>query len=123
MNIFTEWLENFTVFTLLYGLVMELVPSKKYEAYVKLFMGFFFLAVMLYPVMKIGPVGTVFQEQLEHLTEEQKQLERQAERQSERLFFTEISGTPKKDVQKESIEDERIRGIDRIDIPEIIIGD
>ncbi len=90
MTLLAEWLENFTVFALIFGLVMGMLPNEKYEPYVRLFLGLFFLVLMLYPILQIGAVGETMEEKIQIFLEEQEELEQSAEKEAQKLFEMQI---------------------------------
>lgn len=75
MNFFEEWMQNLTVFVLLYGLVMEILPDRKYEPYARLFLGLFLILILIYPIYKIGSLEKIFQNAHEEVLEKREDLE------------------------------------------------
>lgn len=48
-----QWMKNLAVFYILFTAFLHLVPDKKYERYVRLFMGFLLIAMMCTPVFAL----------------------------------------------------------------------
>lgn len=72
----SEWLKNIVGFLLIVSIVMQMLPGKKYEQYVKLFTGFLLILIVLQPVLKIGSANSFLEQTIEEFVAQQEILER-----------------------------------------------
>ncbi len=79
------WIKSLVGYMLIVSVVMQMLPNKKYEQYVKLFTGFLLIVLILQPVLKIGSASTFLEEQINKFVQEQENLEEQIGIQSEKL--------------------------------------
>lgn len=87
-----EWLKCMVGYYLLVSVTMHILPGKKYEHYVRIFTGLLLIMFLLRPVLSIGSVETVLEENLARVVKEQEKLEREILEESAELFSsTQIS--------------------------------
>lgn len=105
----SEWLKNIVGFLLIVSIVMQVLPGKKYEQYVKLFTGFLLILIVLQPVLKIGSANSFLEQTIEEFVAQQEILERKIgtetedfREQSERLqpgWMEQVSVSPVETVE------------------------
>lgn len=66
------WLKGLVGYALLVSMTMQMLPNKKYEQYVRLFVGLLLLVFLLGPVIKIGSAETFMEKRLTELVKEQE---------------------------------------------------
>ena len=106
----SEWMRSFVGYLLLAGLATQMLPGKKYEQYVRLFLGFLLIVLVLQPILKIGSANVLLQEKLNGLLQEQELIEEQIFAQSE-IFKQESEA-----LQKESLEEMKVQKIEKIQV-------
>lgn len=76
-----DWMKNLAIFYILFTAVQQMIPAKKYERYIRFFMGLLLILMMSVPIMSLlkygGGVWEDFweayqrhQEELEELNQE-----------------------------------------------------
>lgn len=106
----SEWMRSFVGYLLLAGLAIQMLPGKKYEQYVRLFLGFLLIVLVLQPILKIGSANVLLQEKLNGLLQEQELIEEQIFAQSE-IFKQESEA-----LQKEPLEEMKVQEIEKIQV-------
>ena len=106
----SEWMRSFVGYLLLAGLATQMLPGKKYEQYVRLFLGFLLIVLVLQPILKIGSANVLLQEKLNGLLQEQELIEEQIFAQSE--IFKQESEV----LQKEPVEEMKVQEIEKIQV-------
>lgn len=71
----TEWIKNLMGFMLIVSVSMQLLPNQKYEQYVRLFIGFLLIILVLQPVLKIRSADTFLEHKIQQFVQEQTALE------------------------------------------------
>ncbi len=71
------WIKSLVGCLLIFSVVGQMLPDKKYEQYVRLFTGFLLILVVLQPVLKIREADSFLEQQIEQFMEEQGRLEAQ----------------------------------------------
>lgn len=79
------WLKSMIGYLLIASIVMQMMPDKKYEDYIKLFTGFLFWVMVLQPIFKIGSVDTFLENKILEFVQEQEELDVQIGIQSEKF--------------------------------------
>lgn len=79
----SSWLKSLVGYMLIVSVVMQMLPDKKYEQYVKLFTGFLLIIFVLQPVLKIGSVDSYLADKIAGFVQEQELLEERIGRKSE----------------------------------------
>ncbi len=77
------WIKSLVGYMIIVSVVMQMLPNKKYEQYVKLFAGFLLIVLILQPVLKIGSANTFLEDKINEFVQEQENLEKQIGIQSE----------------------------------------
>lgn len=77
------WLKCLVGYMLIVSVVMQMMPDKKYEQYVRLFTGFLLIVLVLQPVLKIGSADSFLENQIQEFVQEQENLEEQIGAQGE----------------------------------------
>ena len=76
------WLKSLVGYMLIVSVVMQMLPDKKYEQYVKLFTGFLLIIFVLQPVLKIGSADSYLADKITRFVQEQELLEENIGEQS-----------------------------------------
>lgn len=71
----SQWMQSLVGYMLIVSVVMQLLPSKKYEKYVRLFTGFLLLILVFRPLLKINSASSFLEHKISELIEEQEILE------------------------------------------------
>ena len=71
----TEWMRCFVGYLLIAGVATQMLPGKKYEQYVRLFLGFLLIILVLRPILKIGSVDSYLEQKVSEFVMEQEALE------------------------------------------------
>lgn len=83
------WMKNLAVFYILFTAFLHLVPDRKYERYVRLFMGLLLIGMISTPVFALLGRGEQLIENFQFHYEEEKELMEQEEaRQLQILYLT-----------------------------------
>lgn len=77
------WLKSLVGYMLIVSVVMQMLPDKKYEQYVKLFTGFLLIIFVLQPVLKIGSADSYLADKIARFVQEQELLEKHIGEQGE----------------------------------------
>lgn len=99
-----EWVKNLTGVLLVSSVAVQLLPDQKYEQYLKLFLGFFLLILILQPVLKIGSADSYLEEKINAFVQEQEQMEEQIVSQGE-AFAAETEEMQEMPAEIEPVED------------------
>lgn len=73
----SEWLKCFVAFMLLISVAMQMLPNQKYEQYVRLFIGFLLMILVLQPLLKIGSADAYLEEKILEFIQEQEKTEKE----------------------------------------------
>lgn len=76
-----DWMKNVAIFYILLTAVQQMIPVKKYERYIRFFMGLLLILMMSIPVMSLLRYGEeiseefwktyqIYQEELEEMSQE-----------------------------------------------------
>ena len=68
----SEWMKCIVGYLLIVSVSMQMLPNKKYEQYVRLFTGLVILVMFLKPILKMGAVGTFFENRMLEFVQEQE---------------------------------------------------
>lgn len=71
----SEWMKSFVGFLMIAGVATQMLPGEKYEKYVRLFLGFFMMILVLQPVLKLGSAEEYLEEKIAEFIQEQEALE------------------------------------------------
>lgn len=82
-----EWMKNLAVFYILFTALLHLVPDKKYEKYVRLFMGFLLIGMMCMPVFALIGKGEELLNSFQVNYEENKQLMEEEEIEQMQILY------------------------------------
>lgn len=99
-----EWVKNLTGVLLVSSVAVQLLPDQKYEQYLKLFLGFFLLILILQPVLKIGSADSYLEEKINAFVQEQERMEEQIVSQGE-AFAAETEERQEMPAEIEPVED------------------
>ena len=84
-----EWVRNLAVFYILFTAVLHLVPDKKYERYIRSFMGLLLIYMLCTPVLAvIGRSGELFRNFQVNYRNEQKLMEKKSSENLQALYLT-----------------------------------
>lgn len=72
----SQWVKSLVGYLLMVSIVMQMLPDKKYEQYVRLFTGFLLMILVLQPVLKIGTASEYLENKIMEFVQEQETLER-----------------------------------------------
>lgn len=72
----SEWMKNLVGFLLLASVTMQLLPNQKYEQYVRLFIGFLLMILVLKPVLQIRSADVFLEQKIQQFVQEQTALEK-----------------------------------------------
>lgn len=72
----SEWMKNLVGFLLLASVTMQLLPNQKYEQYVRLFIGFLLMILVLKPVLQIRSADIFLEQKIQKFVQEQTALEK-----------------------------------------------
>ena len=78
-----EWVKSLVGYFLIVSVVTQMMPSQKYEQYIKLFTGFLLIVLFLQPVLKIRSANVFLEGKINEFVQEQEKLEEQIGIQSE----------------------------------------
>lgn len=81
-----EWIQNIICFLIILSAVLEVLPGKQYQRYVRFYTGIVFLLLVVSPVFQLFGAGDIFEKKLEQ--KEYEQMIRKTE-QKEQYFQTE----------------------------------
>ena len=88
---FYQWMKNLAVFYILFTAVLHLVPDKKYERYIRSFMGLLLIYMLCTPVVAVlGKSGELLQSFSSNYRQEKNLLE---QKEAESLFTYILSGS------------------------------
>lgn len=79
----SEWMKSLVGYMLMSSVVMQMIPNSKYEQYVRLFIGFLLILLVLQPVLKIGSADSYLEQKVSEVLQDQENLEEQIVVQSE----------------------------------------
>ena len=105
-----QWVRNMAVFYILFTAILNLVPDKKYEKYVRFFMGLLLIFMMSTPIFSLFGKGQEltgnFQVYLsrENKAKEEKELENLQKAYLEKGYETELGKKIQETLQKKGIE-------------------
>ena len=71
----SEWMKSLVGFLLLVSVTMQLLPNQKYEQYVRLFIGFLLMILVLKPVLQIRSADVFLEQKIQQFVQEQNELE------------------------------------------------
>ena len=77
-----EWVKSIAGYLLVLNIALQLLPNKKYESYVRLFVGFLLLVLVAAPVFTKNFTGEIVEGAVESFLQEQEVVFREAERES-----------------------------------------
>lgn len=89
-----QWIKNIAVFYILFTTVLHLVPDKKYERYIRSFMGLLLIYMLCRPVFAVLGNGTELFENFGTVFQEEQQLMNETEAEKLQAFYL------KKDMRK-----------------------
>lgn len=72
----SEWMKNLVGFLMLASVTMQLLPNQKYEQYVRLFIGFLLMILVLKPVLQIRSADVFLEQKIQQFVQEQTALEK-----------------------------------------------
>ena len=78
-----DWIKTLVGYLLIVSVVIQMMPNRNYEQYVKLFTGFLLIILILQPVLKIGSANAFLEDKIHEFVQEQEELEAQISIQSE----------------------------------------
>ena len=73
----SEWIKQIVIYLLVVNVIMQMLPEKKYEPYIKLFTGFLLILFVFHPVLKIGSADAYLEQKISEFIAEQESLESQ----------------------------------------------
>ncbi len=79
----SEWMKSLVGYMLMSSVVMQMIPNSKYEQYVRLFIGFLLILLVLQPVLKIGSADSYLEQKVSEVLQDQENLEEQIVVQSD----------------------------------------
>ena len=82
-----EWMKNLAVFYILFTALLHLVPDKKYEKYVRLFMGLLLIGMMCMPVFALIGKGEELLNSFQVNYEENTQLMEEEEIEQMQILY------------------------------------
>lgn len=82
-----QWIKNIAVFYILFTTVLHLVPDKKYERYIRSFMGLLLIYMLCRPVFAVLGNGTELFENFGTVFQEEQQLMNEAEAEKLQAFY------------------------------------
>ena len=106
----TEWMKSFVGYLLIAGVATQMLPAKKYEQYVRLFLGFLLIILVLQPILRIGSANGYLQERLAAFVREQEILEEQI------LIRSEAFRQESEELKEETTEEIKIEEIERVQV-------
>lgn len=110
-----EWVRNMAVFYILFTAVLHLVPDKKYEKYVRFFMGLILIFMMSTPVFSLFGKGQELTESFriylsqENKAKEEKELENLQKAYLERGYETELGKKIQETLQEKGIKTQEVK--------------
>lgn len=108
----SEWLKNLVGYMLIVSVSMQMLPSRKYDQYIKLFTGFLLIIFVLHPFLKIGSADVYLENKISEFVQEQERLEKQIGKDTEDYFKQNVEYEKKESLSVEIHE-----------IQEVVIGD
>jgi stage III sporulation protein AF len=105
-----EWLKNIVGYLLIISVAMQMLPGKKYEPYVRLFLGFFMLIFLLQPILRIRNGEQYLEQKIREFMIEQEALEGEIFLQSQ-SFQRESE-----QLHKETIDEIKIQEIEPVQV-------
>ena len=116
-----QWVKNLAVFYILLTAVLHLMPDKKYDRYVRHFMGLLLIVMMSAPVfMLLGKSGKIIESFQMNFNQENKKRE---EREVENLQMIYLRKGYAAELQKKIIESLKNFGIEVLDVKVNIEGE
>ena len=111
-----EWIKSFVGCLLMISVAMQMLPNSKYEHYVRLFMGFLMLVLLIQPVLKIGSMDSYLEGKIEETMEAQESLEKEIVMQKEAFE------TKSQEMQRNELQEIDIPEIERVEV-EVTLDD
>lgn len=110
-----QWIRNMAVFYILFTAVLHLAPDKKYEKYVRFFMGLLLIFMMSTPVFSLFGKGEELVESFqfyfaqENNVKEKQEFENLQKAYLERGYETELGKEIQESLQKKGIEIQEVQ--------------
>lgn len=110
-----QWIRNMAVFYILFTAVLHLAPDKKYEKYVRFFMGLLLIFMMSTPVFSLLGKGEELVESFqfyfaqENNRKEKQEFENLQKAYLERGYETELGKEMQESLQKKGIEIQEVQ--------------
>lgn len=104
------WIQQVVCFLIIFSAVLEVLPGKQYQRYVRFYMGIVFLLLVVSPFFKFGGTSNFFQKKLEQ--KEYEQMMRQIE-QKEQYFRTEDFLGALSDIEEDVAKEENFKAEER----------
>lgn len=110
----SSWLKSLVGYMLIVSVVMQMLPNKKYEQYVRLFTGFLLIVLVLQPILKIGSADSFLADKIAGFVQEQELLEEQIGEE------TAVFQNKSEKMQQQSLEQIEIQPVEAV---EVVVGD
>lgn len=81
-----QWIKTIVGYYLISSIVMQMLPDKKYEQYVRLLFGILLLIFLLQPFLKISSADIYLESKVEEFVEEQERMESQIALEKEKII-------------------------------------
>lgn len=106
----SSWLKSLVGYMLIVSVVMQMLPNKKYEQYVRLFTGFLLIVLVLQPILKIGSADSFLADKIAGFVQEQELLEEQIGEE------TAVFQNKSEKMQQQSLEQIEIQPVETVEV-------